>query len=194
MGSHSNGAKCIEISGIRKMHRSDGHTPRLKPFLLITAFVLYLSQQATAGELARANGTVLLTVTGLIDKTNDDGAALLDEEMLSTFPEHRIDTRTPWTVGVIRFEGVLLKDVLAATGATGDTLFAEAINGYRIEFPLSDAEEFGVLLAMRMDGEPLSRRDKGPLWIVYPRDTIPAVRDERYDSRWVWQLRKIEVR
>lgn len=136
----------------------------------------------------------MLTVTGTIEKKNEDGVALFDEESLSTFPVHRIETRTPWTDGVARFEGVLLREVLTAVGAKGNLLFAEAINGYRIELPISDAEEFGVLLAMRMNGKVLSRRNKGPLWIVYPRDNIAELRDERYDSRWVWQLNKIEVR
>lgn len=161
---------------------------------LVAASFMLMAQSAFSKEFPRPTGPVLLTVTGLIEKTNGDGAALLDEDMLSSLPEHRIETRTPWTNGIARFDGVRLRDVLAAVGANGNSLFAEAINGYRIEFPISDADEFGVLLAMRMDGKPLSRRDKGPLWIVYPRDSIAEIRDERYDSRWVWQLHKLEVR
>ena len=53
--------------------------------------------------------------------------------------------------------------------------------------------EYGVLLAMRMDGQPLTLRTKGPLWIVYPRDTYAALNDVRYDSRWVWQLKSLRV-
>ncbi|MDR6759243.1 hypothetical protein J2Y48_004559 [Mycoplana sp. BE70] len=161
---------------------------------LAATLVLFTAQSAFSKEFPRPTGAVVLTVTGLIDKKNGDGAALLDEGMLLRLPQHRIETRTPWTDGIARFDGVLLRDLLAAVGASGDTLFAEAINGYRIAFPLSDADEFGVLLAMRLDGKRLSRRDKGPLWIVYPRDSIAEVRDERYDSRWVWQLNRLEVR
>lgn len=163
-------------------------------FQFLVALALFIAQPAFSKDLAYPSGQVLLTVTGKIEKTNGDGTALLDADFLSTFPAHRIETRTPWTDGIARFDGILLKDVLAAVGARGDTLFAEAINGYRIAFPLSDAEKFGVLLAMRMEGKPLSRRDKGPLWIIYPRDSTAEIRDERYDSRWVWQLNKIEVR
>lgn len=161
---------------------------------LMAVLALSAARPAAARELPPPAGAVLLTVTGKIGQTNGDGAALFDTAMLSALPEHRIETHTPWTDGPALFEGVLLKDVLAATGAHGETLFVEAINSYRIEFPASDAERFGVLLATRMNGQPLSRRDKGPLWIVYPRDAIPALRDERYDSRWVWQLNRIEVR
>jgi hypothetical protein len=44
-----------------------------------------------------------------------------------------------------------------------------------------------------MDGQTLSRDDKGPLWIVYPRDDHEALQDIRYDYRWVWQLYQLDV-
>lgn len=177
------------------MNRPNGLVVQLQSLfgLMATLFML-MAQPVLSKELSRPAGPELLTVTGKIENMNSDGAALLDEGILSTFPKHRIETRTPWTDGVASFDGVLLSDVLAAVGACGNSLFAEAINGYRIELPISDAEKFGVLLAMRMNGRPLSRRDKGPLWMVYPRDSFDEIRDERYDSRWVWQLNKLEVR
>jgi hypothetical protein len=36
-------------------------------------------------------------------------------------------------------------------------------------------------------------RDKGPLWIAYPRDFNKVLQDSRYDARWVWQLNKLHV-
>lgn len=177
------------------MNCSNGLMFRLQCLVgLVAALFMFMAQNALPQELPRPSGPVWLTVTGMIEKTNGNGAALIDENILSAFPEHRIETHTPWTDGVARFEGVLLSDVLTAVGASGNLLYAEAINGYRIELPISDAEEFGVLLAMRMNGKVLSRRDKGPLWIVYPRDRLAEIRDERYDSRWVWQLNRLEVR
>lgn len=166
----------------------------LKRMLALLTATLLLAGAAVAAELAGPKGPVLLSVTGKIGKTNDGNAALFDEDMLSALPRHRIVTSTPWTDGIKHFEGFLLKDLLEEVAAAGSVLRAEGINGYRIEFPISDADEFGVLIAMRMDEKPLSRRDKGPLWIVYPRDSVPAAQDERYDHRWVWQLGKLEVR
>lgn len=162
--------------------------------MLAAASALLSSQNVMAGELHHPAGPVLLTITGNVGRANHDGAALFDEETLTALPWHRIVTSTPWTEGVKRFEGIRLSDLLRQVGANGQTLHAVALNDYRVEIPLSDADEFGVLIAVRMDGKPLLRRDKGPLWIVYPRDSIPSLQDERYDSRWVWQLHKIEVR
>jgi hypothetical protein len=49
------------------------------------------------------------------------------------------------------------------------------------------------ILALKRDGETLSRRDKGPIWIVYPRDDFPELQLETINARWVWQLIELEV-
>ena len=56
-----------------------------------------------------------------------------------------------------------------------------------------DFERFDVLVATHMDGERLQPSDKGPLWIVYPRDHHQELQDIRYDYRWVWQLIRLDV-
>jgi hypothetical protein len=44
-----------------------------------------------------------------------------------------------------------------------------------------------------MDDRPMSVRDKGPLWVVYPFDDVPAYQSETIYSRSIWQLDRIEV-
>jgi len=46
---------------------------------------------------------------------------------------------------------------------------------------------------MTMDGEPLSVRDKGPIWIVYPRDEFPELATPEVNSRWIWQLVTLDL-
>jgi hypothetical protein len=46
---------------------------------------------------------------------------------------------------------------------------------------------------MSADGQLLKVRDKGPLWIVYPRDEYSALRNNIHDSRWVWQLNRLQI-
>lgn len=154
-----------------------------------------LAGPACAQDLPSPTGPVVLTFTGAIGRTNQPGAAAFDEAMLMQLPQRRIVTTTAWTDGERTFDGVLLQDVLDLIGAgSASMLTAHALNDYSIDIPASDASQFGVLLALRMDGKPMSRREKGPIWIVYPRDSEPRIQDERYDSRWVWQLDSIEVR
>ena len=156
---------------------------------------------ACAANVARASnealpapaGPVILTVTGQIDRTNAPGAANFDHAMIERLGTRTLRTATVWTDGVKTFEGPLMRDVLAAAGARGSEVKATALNDYVIDIPIADFERYDVLLALRMDGHELQPRDKGPLWIVYPRDAFPALQDGRYDNRWVWQLRRLQV-
>lgn len=131
----------------------------------------------------------ILTVTGAIE-----GAPLaLTRDDLLDLPQHELVTSTSVTDGTPHFEGFLIRDLLKAHKAEGEVLVARALNDYQMEIPLSDFEEFDVIGALSMDGVPLSPRDKGPIWIVYPRDDHHELQDIRYDTRWVWQLVSLHV-
>lgn len=70
---------------------------------------------------------------------------------------------------------------------------ASAVNDYTIEFPVEDALKDGPIIAFLRNGEEMSVRDKGPLWIIYPYDQDPAYRTEVVYSRSIWQLDRIAV-
>lgn len=133
---------------------------------------------------------VVLVVTG--DAVG--GSIAFDAGHLARLPQHVVRTTTAWTDGVKTFEGVLMRDLLEPLGGRhAGTARLSALNDYVIDVPVSDFYRYDVILASRMDGVPLTRRDKGPLWVVYPRDRFDELQDERYDSRWVWQLNRIEL-
>lgn len=131
----------------------------------------------------------ILTLSGAIAENE---VALTRTDFLE-FPQHQIVTTTSVTDGPRTFEGFLIRDLLEAHEADGEVVVARALNDYQIEIPLSDFERFDVIGALSMDGVPLRPRDKGPIWIVYPRDDHPELQDIRYDTRWVWQLVSLHV-
>ena len=51
-----------------------------------------------------------------------------------------------------------------------------------------------MLLALKRDGEYMPVRDKGPLFIVYPFDSRPELRHQRFYARSAWQLARLDVR
>jgi hypothetical protein len=158
--------------------------------LLASGLVLALCLSSAAWTQTTAE----LTVVDAAGKRYD-----IDERRLATLPATVLVTHTAWTEGPQRFEGVLLRDVLAMAGIDaaaleGRSLEATALNDYRIVIPAADFLEYDVLLAWSLNGKPLTRRDKGPYWIVYPRDQHPGLADSRYELRWVWQLRELRVR
>ncbi|MEQ9053080.1 MAG: oxidoreductase [Roseovarius confluentis] len=102
-------------------------------------------------------------------------------------------TTTIWSDGEQVFTGLPLVTLLSELGVEDGTLMARAINDYAVEVPVSDGVENGPILAHHRNGEPMSVRDKGPLWLVYPYDTNPEYRSEVIYSRSIWQLDRIEI-
>lgn len=162
----------------------------------IFALVLSLTglvAQARAQTLPAPEGPVLLTVSGNIAVTNVGETAQFDLSMLQALGETDVVTDTIWTPGSHRFTGVLLETLLAAVGAEGADVSATAINDYTVEIPRADATEDGPIIAYAMDGKPMSRRDKGPLWVIYPYASDPKYRTEVIYSRSIWQLDRVTV-
>jgi hypothetical protein len=148
---------------------------------------------ATANELPAPAGEVILTVTGAIGVTNAEGEARFDLDLLKSLPQHSFATSTIWTDGINTYSGVLLKDLLAAVGATGATINATALNDYQISFPAADVADDAPLVAYLVDGEPMSVRDKGPLWLIFPFDSNAAYRTEESYSRSIWQMDRLSL-
>lgn len=160
-------------------------------------FLLLLSLPLTAlgaDALPRPTGAVVLTVSGGIANTNAGADARFDRAMLEKLGVRALRTSTTWTTGIKTFEGVLARDVMKTVGAQGAEVRAVALNDYAVSIPMADFERYDVLLAFRMDGQDLTARDKGPLWVVYPRDAHRELNDSKFDARWAWQLKRLEVK
>jgi hypothetical protein len=166
--------------------------PPRAAWLLTFGLVMIWAGWARAERLPAPAGPVILTVTGAIEVTNAPGEARFDEAMLEALGRATIRTSTSWTDGVKTFEGVRLRAVLDQVGAKGTRLRALALNDYEIAIPMTDLA-YEPILATHMDGERLLPRNKGPLWIVYPRDQNTVLQEQRFDHRWVWQLKRLQV-
>ena len=165
-------------------------------FLSVTVLIAVMAfTPARAGEtLPAPTGKVVLSVTGNITRTNADGAANFDMAMLEKLGRRTVATSTPWTDGTQEFSGPLIRDVLAAAGARGDTVEAVALNDYSYTISIADFLEYPVIAAGMMNGERMPVRNKGPLWIIYPRDDFEELRTSEIEYRMVWQLRELAVK
>jgi hypothetical protein len=150
-----------------------------------------------AQALDAPDGAVVLTLSGRVRlpnrQTQGEAHADFDMPMLERLPQHSYTTRTPWYSLPRKFTGPLLRDVLAAASAHGQSWRATALNDYRVDIPFDDVQRFDVLLARLLDDKPMSVRDKGPLFIIYPFDANSTLRKALYYTRCAWQLRTIEV-
>jgi hypothetical protein len=138
-------------------------------------------------------GDPVLTITGRVERGNVERAVRLDEAGLDTLGRVRVDLYEPWLKQRLRFQGVWLDDVLAATGidAGAHDLHLTALDNYQVDIPVVDVREGGVLLATRTgDGGPIPIADGGPIRIVFA-DGVEAGANA---NQWIWSLTTIDVR
>ena len=92
------------------------------------------------------------------------------------------------------FSGPLLRDVIAPlTSSEHTNIKLTALNDFQTEIPIADVVNYDVIVALEKDGAPMSIRENGPLWVIYPISDHPELRAQIYNNRMIWQLRDIEV-
>lgn len=155
--------------------------------------ILVLTCMSILGPLACANAEqndpILLTISGQALTTQQ-----FNFETLSAIAPINFGTTTIWTDGVQSFEGVSLKVLLETMGITEGVISAKAVNDYAIEIPLSAISDRAPMIAYKQNGQRMSLRGKGPLWLVYPYDSAAEFQTEVIYSRSIWQLDRIEVK
>ncbi|MFM7333699.1 MAG: molybdopterin-dependent oxidoreductase [Tabrizicola sp.] len=165
----------------------------LKHSIVATAVAVIAASPVLAEDLPAPTGEILLTVAGDFPVKNQGDTAVFDAEMLKAIGEVSFQTSTPWTEDEQTFTGVSLHRLMERLEITEGTLKATAINDYAIDIPVSDAVEGGPILAYLQNGEPMSVREKGPLWVVYPYDLKAEYQTEVTFSRSIWQLVRLDL-
>lgn len=162
-------------------------------FTISLMAILATGTALSASALAPAEGKIILSVTGSVGAKNTDTAAAFDMPMLEKLPPKTFTTHTPWHKEPITFTGPLLRDVLAAAQATGTSIKAMALNDYQTTIPMEDAQRFDVIVAYKLNGQPIPVKTKGPLFIVYPFDSKTELQSTRYYERSAWQLKSMKI-
>ena len=160
------------------------HLPGLLPVALVAACI-------AAPLTVRAQDQTILKICETVE--TEETARFLDLADLERMEEARFTTSTIWTEGEIEFHGVPMGALLDQMEITAGTLELIAVNDYFVEIPVDEARESAAIIAYRMNGELMSRRDKGPLWLVYPFDSDVKYQSETYYSKSIWQIDRIKV-
>jgi len=195
-GSWNNPAATAAPARRRPLERSPDAMPRRPTRRLSLQWLAttLLAAAAAPGAALAADDAVVLSISGHVGKPNAGARRDFTMAELAALPQQTFSVHTPWYKEPRSFSGPLLRDVLAAAGASGTELTAIALNDYKVSLPFEDVQRWRVLLATARDGQPMSVREKGPLFIVYPYDDSPELRSATYYARSAWQLRHIEVK
>lgn len=165
-----------------------------RPFVLAAAILSYALFSVPALALDAPKERPVLNITGKIGETNAGTNARFDMKMIEALPQHSFTTSTPWFDKPVKFTGPLLSDVLAAVKASGSSISAVAINDYKIDVPVSDANKYPVILARLIDDKAIPVREKGPLFLVYPFDSNADLRTSTYYERSIWQVKALDIK
>lgn len=185
-----------------------------RDFIATVAAGAALPLAAHAQPAKGMSGPALLTVTGVITKTNRgpmDG--ILDQMMakqkLAFSKAHAFDfaALTAMPAVTIRpsleydnkpheLKGPLLSTVLQAVGATGTKLATRAIDGYAPVISVADAQKYRFVVATHLDGQPMPLGGFGPLWAIWEADKFADLMAKPLDQRFAgcpWGLYHIDV-
>lgn len=149
--------------------------------------------RAAGVSLPKPKGPVILTVSGKIGAFNDGDTAQFDRDMLQSYGNSSFTTWTPWYNNPVTFSGLPMAKLMQVVHASGTSVVATALNDYETRIPISDFSKFNVLLAIKRNGQYMPISDKGPLFIVYPYDSNPELKSQKYYSRSAWQLASLGV-
>ena len=141
---------------------------------------------------ARAEGAILTLHNHSMP--GGQNSIAVSKSDLESLAQRIIKTSNDYVDGVAEFRGPSVQDVISLIGrSSARQARMISTNRYEVEIELAELDRFGAILAMEMNGEPLTLRDKGPIWLMYPMDSYAELSDRGFNSRLVWQLEQIEL-
>jgi hypothetical protein len=161
-------------------------TPRIGAAAAVVALAAFagLTVPGPAGAGAPALEIVSSDKSETLALSLDDLAAL---------PQTTVKTENEFADGMVTYRGPLVREVLAKLGLDKlEEVRFVAANDYYVDIPTRDFTDYDAILAMEANGEKLSRREKGPLWLMYPISDHAELKDPVYLRRLIWQVVKIE--
>ncbi len=142
---------------------------------------------------SNTDDSVVLVVSGKHGVETQQEPLEITFSQLKGLPSETITTSTPWTEGIVTWEGVRVSTLMAYLKTPSMRFKASALDGYEIMFEGVDIEKYPIIIAYKKDGEYMSVRKLGPLWIMFPFDDYKELSPAKFRNLAVWQLTSIEI-
>ena len=146
---------------------------------------------AAGQPVARPRGDVVLTVSGQIATHNKGSKLVLDLASLERMRTVRLETSEPFLKRRVKFDGVILADLLAVAGvpSSASKLHITALDDYKVDFSLDDVRSSQMLLATKADGKRMPIDRAGPIRVVFPDGSSLG----RNPDLWIWSVSTMQV-
>ncbi len=166
----------------------------MKTVCLLVTLLSWVASPLMAGVLQPVTLDDIQHLSAELVVTHPDGSETrYSAADLEQFPTFRLSTQTPWRSQEAVFDGVRLSDILDANGLSGaGAISVAAENEYTVSIPSSAWHELDILVATRVNGSPISRRERGPIQFVVDMDAYKASSIAREDYL-VWMAARIEA-
>jgi hypothetical protein len=115
----------------------------------------------------------------------------LDLSILDKLPQKTISLYEPFLKTRRSYTGVLMSDLLAASGmgASATKVHLVALDDYAVDLDVSLLKAGNILLASREEGKEIPIAEGGPIRVVFADD----VEQGKNTDLWIWSVRTIEV-
>lgn len=133
----------------------------------------------------------ILTLLGGISVNNGPAKLDLDLSALATLPQKTISVYEPFLKARRSYSGVLMSDLLAASGvgASAKKVHLVALDDYAVDLDVSVLNAGDVLLASREEGKEIPIAEGGPIRIIFA-DGLPQA---KITDLWIWSVRTMEI-
>lgn len=179
-----------------------------------------LAPAASRAQAPKGREPVLLTVSGDIARANRGPMNPAIDQMMH---KHGLQFERAWAFDALALRklparsirptleydgkkhtlvGPYISDVVAVAAAglkdgANARLGLRAVDGYVAQVSLAQVRQWGMLVALEIDGQPMALGGLGPQWAVYEADRLAEFKDKPLAERFAacpWGLYSIEVK
>jgi hypothetical protein len=177
---------------------------------LVLLFFFGMAPALASDEAPPPKDMVLLTVSGLITKTNRgafhpkrdsllalqkigfDKAFAFDRPTLLSLPQGEVKAQPPEFDKPATFKGPYLRELLQFLETAKVKISFVAVDGYTGYLEPEDIDHSDWILALEADGVPLGIGQQGPIWLINTRAAGEKASDDHH-GHWVWALIYMKV-
>jgi hypothetical protein len=182
----------------------------MKRAVLYLALAFSVSPALAGSEADTPRDMVLLTVAGLVGKTNRGpvdpkrdvllagqkaafkSAFEFDRAMLLALPQATVTAQPNTFEKPARFSGPVLREVLGYLEAAKVKVTFTALDGFAGWLAPEDIDGADWILALSADGVPLGIGQQGPIWLVKSGAQKVDSSDPKHGD-WVWNVFYINI-